>query len=330
MTDTMRAIRLTGPGGPNALTVSDVPVPDVKPGWVRIRVKAFGVNESEVTSRKGESSSDFSYPRVLGIEVAGTVDAVAPDSSLHVGQQVVSMMGGMGRSIDGSYAQFVLVQEANVVPFTSDLPWDVLGALPEMFQTAYGSLSAGLGLQPGQTLLVHGGTSTVGLSAIALAHELGATVIATTRNPDRTALLHEQGAEHVLVDSGNLAGDVRALYPDGIDAAMELVGTNALSDTLRTIKRGGTTCFTGALNGTWTLPEFSPFAFIPTTVRLTIYAGEASDLPQSVFAAQLDAIAAGRIRPVIAGVYSGLEHVTDAQSDLESGHTPGKHVVILG
>ena len=327
--ETMRAIRLTGPVDLDGLIVSDVPIPEVRPGWVRIRVMAFGVNESEVTSRKGESSPDFTYPRILGIECVGTVDAVTDNSALEVGQQVATMMGGMGRAVDGSYAEYTLVREENIIPFSSDLPWGVLGALPEMFQTAYGSLHTGLALEPGQSILIRGGTSTVGLSAIALAHELGAHVIATTRNPARADLLRQLGADEVFVDNGSLAAEVRKTHPQGLDAALELVGLDVLPDTLRTLRRGGTGCFTGALSGVWTLENFSPFALIPNGVRLSRYAGQASDLPADDFATQLDAIAAGRISPAIAATYHGLAGVADAQQALESGHTPGKHVVTL-
>ena len=139
MSGTMRAIRLTGPGGYDVLAVSDAPRPEAKSGWVRIQVKAFGVNESEVTSRQGGSSADFSYPRILGIEAAGIVDQVAPGSRFHVGDQVITMMGGMGRSIDGSYAEYTVVPEEHVIGFTTTLPWETIGALPEMFQTAHGS-----------------------------------------------------------------------------------------------------------------------------------------------------------------------------------------------
>lgn len=209
MTDTMHAIRLTGPTTPNKMTVSEVPLPEVKPGWVRLRVKAFGVNESEVTSRKGESSPDFTFPRILGIEAAGVIDETAEGSAFTPGQTVITMMGGMGRAFDGSYADYTLVPETQVIPFTSDLGWDVIGALPEMFQTAYGSLTTGLDVRPGQTVLVRGGTSTVGLAAATLAHDLGATVISTTRNPAREALLREHGADHVVIDDGSIATKVR-------------------------------------------------------------------------------------------------------------------------
>jgi NADPH:quinone reductase-like Zn-dependent oxidoreductase len=329
MVETMRAIRLDGPGGFEVLTPTEVPKPDMRPGWVRIQVKAFGVNESEVTSRKGESDADFTFPRILGIECVGVVDAVTDDSTLKVGQQVATMMGGMGRSIDGSYAEYTLVHEEHIIPFSSDLPWGVLGALPEMFQTAYGSLRTGLALEPGRSILIRGGTSTVGLAATALAHDLGAHVIATTRNLDRADLLCRHGADEVLVDNGNLADQVRQSHPQGLDAALELVGLDVLADTLRTLRPGGTGCFTGALSGVWTLNEFSPFAVIPKGVRLTCYSGEASDLPTDAFAHQLEAIAAGRITPAVAATHHGLAGVADAQRALESGHTPGKHVVVL-
>ncbi len=141
----MRAVVVTRPGGLDALESKDVPVPVRKPGRVRIKVKAFGVNESEVTTRKGESDAVVTYPRVPGIECVGVVDEADEDSGLRPGQQVATMMGGMGRSYDGAYAQYVTVPAAQVIPFETGLPWEVLGALPEMFQTAYGSLAAGLG-----------------------------------------------------------------------------------------------------------------------------------------------------------------------------------------
>lgn len=325
---TMRAVVVTRPGGLDALEIKDVPVPVRKPGWVRIKVKAFGVNESEVTTRKGESDAEVTYPRVPGIEGVGVVDDADEDGGLRPGQQVATMMGNMGRSFDGSYAQYVTVPTAQVIPFDTSLPWDLVGALPEMFQTAYGSLATGLGLRAGQTLLIRGGTSTVGLSAATIAKDLGATVLSTTRSPERAGELRAAGVDHPLVDDGTLADQVRELMPDGVDAALELVGCSVLADTLRTVRRHGTVCFTGALAGQWAIPDFTPF-MIPSGVRLTSYAGEAADLPADVFAHQLQAIAEGRLKVPVAKVYHGLEQVRDAQADLESGTTPGKHVVVL-
>jgi NADPH:quinone reductase-like Zn-dependent oxidoreductase/DNA-binding transcriptional regulator YbjK len=326
--ETMRAIRLTGPITPNELTVSQVPIPDVERGQVRIRVMAFGVNESEVTSRKGESGPDFTFPRILGIEAVGVVDAAGEGVHLVPGQKVATMMGGLGRSIDGSYAEYTVVDAVNVIPFDTDLPWGVVGALPEMLQTAHGSITAGLHLQAGQHVLIRGGTSTVGLTAIALAHQLGATVIATTRNPGRFDLLKQVGADQTLLDDDTLPDAVRGLAPDGLDAALEFVSATALPVTLSLVHPGGTVCFVGALNGEWTIPDFSPFT-IPTGVRLTSYAGDADYLPAGALAQYLRAIEAGSLDIVVAGTYAGLDKVAEAQHDLESGHRPGKRVVLL-
>jgi NADPH:quinone reductase-like Zn-dependent oxidoreductase len=265
---------------------------------------------------------------VPGIEGVGVVDEADEDSGLRPGQQVATMMGGMGRSYDGAYAQYVSVPAAQVIPFESGLPWEVVGALPEMFQTAYGSLTTGLDLKAGQTLLIRGGTSTVGLSAATIAKDFGATVLSTTRSPERAGELRAAGVDHPLLDSGTIADQVRELMPEGVDAVLELVGCSVLADTLRTVRRHGTVCFTGALAGQWTIPDFTPF-MIPGGVRLTSYGGRATDLPADVFARQLQAITAGSLEVPVAKVYHGLEQVRDAQADVESGTTPGKHVVVL-
>ncbi|GAA3085000.1 alcohol dehydrogenase catalytic domain-containing protein [Streptomyces rectiviolaceus] len=325
---TMRAVVVTHPGGLDALEIKDVPVPARKPGWVRIKVKAFGVNESEVTTRKGESDAEVTYPRIPGIEGVGVVDEADEDSGLQPGQQVATMMGNMGRSYDGAYAQYVTVPAGQVIPFETGLPWDVVGALPEVFQTAYGSLTRGLDLKVGPTLLIRGGTSTVGLSAATMAKEIGATVISTTRNADRGDDLRAMGVDHPVVDDGRIADKVRDLVPQGVDAALELVGCTALPDTFGCVRVHGTVCFTGALAGGWSIPDFTPF-MIPSGVQLTSYAGEAADLPPQVFQQQLQAITDGRLKTPVAKTYPGLEQVRDAQADVESGTTPGKHVVLL-
>ncbi|WP_207211868.1 zinc-binding dehydrogenase [Promicromonospora panici] len=168
----------------------------------------------------------------------------------------------------------------------------------------------------------------MGLSAAAIAKDIGATVISTTRHADRTDELRAIGVDHPIVDDGTIAQQVRDLAPDGVDAGLELVGSTVLPDTFGCVRRHGTVCFTGALAGGWTIPDFSPF-MIPGGVRLTSYAGEAADLPPHVFQQQLQAIADGRLKAPIAKTYKGLEHVRDAHADVESGTTPGKHVVLL-
>jgi NADPH:quinone reductase len=242
----MRAIVLDAPGRPNTLAIRELPVPTPQNGWVLIKVKAFGLNRSELHTRLGLAQG-VTFPRVLGIEAAGVV-AQCPGQEFPVGQQVVAMMGGMGRVFDGGYAEYTCVPATQVIAFRSELDWATLGAVPEMLQTSYGSLSIGLDAQPGQSILIRGGTSSVGMATAVLAKQRKMTVLSTTRNPGKAAALTNIGVDHALIDDGDLAGEVRAIVPDGVDTALELVGTPTLPDTLRATRVHGVVCFTGMLS----------------------------------------------------------------------------------
>ena len=325
MTDTMRAVVLDTPGPVQNLHIRDLPLPAPRPGWVRIKVTAVGLNRSELHTRLGYAQG-VTLPRVLGIEAVGVVDA-DPDGALAPGQQVATLMGGMGRVFDGGYAEYTLVPRRQVIAFTSDLPWEVIGAVPETLQTAYGSLTTGLDLATGQTLLVRGGTSSVGLAAITIAKDLDATVVATTRQPDRVQALLDHGADHVIIDDGQIAGRVRALVPGGAQAALELVGTPTLRDTLRATRVHGTVCFTGMLSNQWTVPDFYPIDYLPTGVRLTAYGGGSADLPAEVLQGYLDRLAAGTTSLGPIRVHR-LDDIREAHAHHEHTRTFGKHVVL--
>ena len=330
---TMRAVVLSQPGGPDNLVLSTLPLPQPPPGWVRIAVRSFGLNRSELHTRLGLSQG-VTFPRVLGIEAVGVIDELHAgdpgdqDGSLAPGQQVATVLGGMGRVFDGGYAEYVLVPRQQVIPFKSTLPWAVLGAVPETLQTAQGSLSIGLDLQPGQTLLIRGGTSALGLAATTRAKDRGATVLATTRQPDRAAALRVHGVDHVIVDDGHVANAVRAIVPAGVDAALELVGTPTLPDTLRATRVHGTVCFTGMLSNRWTVDEFYPIDYIPRGVRLTAYAGGAGDLPAPVLQAYLDRLAAGSLAIGPLHTYT-LDDLPRAHADLEHNRVFGKLVGVI-
>ena len=263
----MRAYVIAEPGGPEKLELTDVPSPTPRDGWVLIRNWAFGLNRSEWFTRRGESP-DVTFPRVLGIECVGEVVA-APKTELAEGQRVAAMMGGMGRQFDGSYAEYVLVPRQHVFPLSTNLDWTILGALPEMLQTVHGSLHTALDIEPGQSLLVRGGTSSIGFAAIAISRAAGLTVTATTRSTAKVDELEAAGATHVLVDDGSIARQARAIHPDGVDRVLELVGTTTLLDSLQAARPGGIVCMTGILGGEWVLSEFRPMGDIPTGVRLT-------------------------------------------------------------
>jgi NADPH:quinone reductase len=325
MNHTMRAVVLDAPGPPSALAIRELPVPDPPNGWVLIKVKAFGLNRSELHTRLGLAEG-VTFPRVLGIEAAGVV-AECPGGELSVGQQVVTMMGGMGRVFDGGYAEYTCVPAAQVIAFRSGLDWATLGAIPEMLQTSYGSLTIGLNAQPGQSILIRGGTSSVGMATAVLAKQRRMTVLSTTRNPNKAAALTNIGVNHVLIDDDDLAGRVRAKVPDVVDTALELVGTPTLPDTLRSTRMHGVVCFTGMLSNEWTVRDFYPIDYIPRGVRLTAYGGEASDLPSRVLQEFLDAVAAGAAVVPIDHVYD-FDQIAEAHATMEADHATGKLVVI--
>ena len=323
----MRAVVVSEPGDADVLELREISVPVATAGEILIKVRAFGLNRSELHFRQGAAYSG-SFPRVPGIEATGIV-AEAPGGEIPVGTQVVTMMGGMGREFDGGYAEYVLVPAAQVIPFTSSLPWEQLGAVPEMLQTAYGSLFVGLHARPGQTLLIRGGTSSIGLALAVLGKLHGLTVLTTTRREGARAQLESLGVDHVLIDDGEVAASVRQLFPDGVDGAVELVGVNVMKDTLRSVRTGGTVCFTGMLSDQWTIPEFYPMAWLPNGVRLTAYSGEAADLPASELQAFLDAVADGMATIPIGRTYA-LDDIVQAHRDMEAGVVGGKAVVLVG
>ncbi len=139
----------------------------------------------------------------------------------------------MGRFFDGGYAEYTLVPLEIIFPFSSTLSWNILGAIPEMFQTVSGSLNQALEIK--ETLLIRGGTSSIGMLASQLAKAKGLTVIATTRNPDKKQTLLNNGATHVLIDDGTIKDQVRAIYQSGVHKVLELIGTRTLKDSLQCI-----------------------------------------------------------------------------------------------
>lgn len=322
----MRAVVLDAPGPPESLTIRELPVPKPKPGWVLIEVKAFGLNRSELHTRLGLAEG-VTFPRVLGIEATGIV-ADCPGGEFPARQRVAAMMGGMGRVFDGGYAEYTCVPASQVVAFQSGLDWATLGAVPEMLQTSYGSLTVGLDARPGESLLIRGGTSSVGMATAVLAKRRGMTLLATTRNPDKGDALRGVGVDHVVIDGGEVAPQVREIVPDGVDDALELIGTPTLPDTLRATRVHGVVCFTGMLSNQWTVRDFYPIDYLPRGVRLTAYGGDASDLPPEVLQQFLDDVAAGSASVPVGHIY-GFDEIVQAHAAMEAGSSAGKLVVTV-
>lgn len=324
----MRAAVCVRAGGPEVLEIRELPLPAVREGWSLVRVKGAGLNRSELRTRQGHSPS-VRFPRVLGIECVGVV-ADSTDPALPEGTTVAAVMGEMGRDFDGGYAEHALLPNSLLMPLTTTLPWDVLAALPETYLTAQGSLDA-LGIAPGDRgrLLIRGGTSSVGMAAASIAAGYGLKTAATTRRRSKVEALTAAGVDHVLVDEGGPLGpQVHAIWPEGPDHVLDLVGTSTAVDSLHLVRRGGTVCMTGTLSG-WLIPDFEPVAMIPSGTKLTAFhsdnykGGAGVDVLRRI----VREVEAGVYRPNVDRVFS-LDDVVAAHRYMENDEATGKVVVV--
>ncbi|WP_433755181.1 zinc-binding dehydrogenase [Nocardia sp. CA-135398] len=327
---TMRAAVCVGAGGPEVLEIRALPVPAVRASWSLVRVHGAGLNRSELRTRQGHSPN-VRFPRVLGIECVGIV-AASTDPTLPEGTTVAAVMGEMGREFDGGYAEYALLPNSLLMPVTTTLPWDVLAALPETYLTAQGSLDA-LGVVPGGRgrLLIRGGTSSVGMAAASIASGYGIETAATTRRQDKVDALTATGVDHVLLDTGeSLTAGVHAIWPEGPDYVLDLVGTSTAVDSLRLVRRGGTVCVSGSLSG-WLIPDFEPIAMIRSGTKLTAF--HSDDFKGSagtpVLQRVIDHVEAGVYRPNIDRVF-GLDDIVAAHHYMENNQATGKVVVLPG
>lgn len=315
----MKAVLLNQITPAEQVALTEVKIPKVQPDWVLVKVKAFGMNHSEQILRLSEIEADYiQKPIIPGIECVGEV-ADASDSGLAVGQKVIAMMGGMGRSFHGGYAEYALLPVSHVFKVESGLSWERLAAVPETYFTAWGSLFECLQLKPDDTLLIRGATCALGYAAIQIAKALGCKVIATTHRESKLPLLAD--ADEAVLDDGTLSGEV-----SGVTKALDLVGPKYLRDTLRAVEKGGIVCNTGILGGVFALNGFDPIKEIPNGVYLT---GFFSNYPtQETVDDIMVFLNKHRLEPMIGASYD-FDHIRDACIALDGGKVNGKIVVTV-
>jgi NADPH:quinone reductase len=312
-----RVVLATAYGGPEVLTVVDQPVGDPGPGQARVEVRAAGVNPADWKSYTGAFGTDpAALPRRLGFEVSGVVTAVGPDAvgpagPLSVGDEVI------GFRVSGGYAAELVVPAAALVPRPASLGWEQAAGLMLTGATAVHALTA-TAVGEGDTVLVHGAAGGVGLMAVQLAVLRGARVVGTVGG-EGADLVRRLGAEPVRYGDG-LADRVRELAPDGVDAALDLVGTDEAVDVslelvadrqrIATIAAFGRAGAEGikALGGG---PGADPGTELRDAARLDL----------------AEAAGAGRLEVVVAATFP-LEDVAAAHRQGMAGHTHGKLVLV--
>jgi NADPH:quinone reductase-like Zn-dependent oxidoreductase len=309
------------------LAETELPDPVPGDGEVLIRIKAFGLNHAECYFRSGAWGD---VAQVTGIECAGIIEADR-SGTYQPGTPAVAILGGMGRTRNGSYAELVTVPVSNVAAVGVNLDWEILAAVPEVFATAWSALHLNLDIRAGQRVLVRGATSAVGQAAVQLAAAEGCTVVATSRSNQRADLLHHLGARDVLIDDGSLADRLRS-GSGPVERVVDLIGNSALRDSAACLERDGRLCQVGFLGGLVPVPDFVPLLDLPTGVQLSLYASAlvlgtpAYPLAEVPLEAIFEQVAAGKLQGEPVRVFA-FEEIVDAHRVLEAGTAGGKMVV---
>ncbi|KAH0536561.1 hypothetical protein FGG08_006569 [Glutinoglossum americanum] len=335
--DMMNAILVEEFGGPEVLKMKNVPTPKPEPGQAIIKIKAFGINHAEMHMRRGEWAE--SMP-IIGIECVGLIVA-CPGGEFAIGTPVGALMGGLGRTINGSYAEYTSAPVGNVAKLGETeedlkklgLTWEQAAVIPETDATAWTVLFRNLEVKAGQSLLIRGATSSFGRAAINLAAQEGVVVTATTRNADRFEDLKGLGAKGVLIEGPGLSDRLEGNTK--FDAVLELVGNSTLLDSLKTVRRGGRLCLSGFLGGLAPISDFNPLLQMASGVHFSFFDSfvfgspefPLSDVPLKDI---LVMVAEKRFKAEPARVWRFEEgEVQEAHRVMEGSKAGGKMVVVV-
>tara|TARA_R110002073_G_scaffold38749_5_gene110966 strand:- start:89 stop:1081 length:993 start_codon:yes stop_codon:yes gene_type:complete len=321
MPQTMPAITVPAPGGPDALVLETRPCPTPAQGEVRIRVTAAGVNRPDVFQRLGVYPPPAGASDILGLEVSGHVDALGPDAQRwSVGDPVCALVAG------GGYAEYVCVDSGSVLPQPNPVSLRDCAGLPETVFTVWANVFESGALQPGETFLVHGGTSGIGTTAIQMARAQGARVIATAGTDEKCALCTRLGADLAINYRTKDFGEAVSAF-GGADVILDMVGGDYTARNIAVLKRGGRLVNIAFLKGSKVELDLMPVMLKRLTVTgSTLRArpvAEKARLAQAIESTVWPWIEQGRLAPVIDSVFP-LQAARAAHERIDSGDHAGK------
>ena len=326
---TMRAIRISEPGGPEVLVPEERPVPTPGRGEILIKVAAAGVNRPDILQRQGLYPPPPGASEIPGLEVAGDVVAVGPGAGgFKTGDRVCTLLTG------GGYAEYCLAPAAQALPVPRGLSMIEAAAIPETFFTVWINVFDRCRLAPGESLLVHGGSSGIGTTAIMLAKALGGRVFATAGSPERCAACERLGAERAI-DYGqeDFVAVVRELTDGlGVDVVLDMVAGSYIQRNLSVLAPDGRLAFIAFLGGARAEVDFLPVMMKRLTITgstlrprpVEVKAGIARALHDKVW----PLIENGSVRPVIDSQVR-FEHVAEAHRRIETRDHIGKIVLTM-
>ena len=263
----MKAIVISGFGGPEKLVYKSIPKPMPTSGEVLLQVKAFGLNHAKMYMRKGGWDE---YNPITGLECVGLVED-CPGGELEKGSKIIAVMSGMGRSHPGSYGEFVTCPVSKVVPVETSLSWEDLATITEVYSTASACVFRVLDVQKSERFLIRGATSTIGQAALKLAVNAGAIVSATTRSKGRFEWLCSMGAQQVEIEDKNLPNRLRVKSVQPFDKVLNLIGNSVLVQSISLTRPGGRMLQAGWLGGLAPVVDFNPMVEMESGVHFSLF-----------------------------------------------------------
>jgi len=324
----VKAIRIHEDGGPEVLSLDDVPDPAPAAGEVLIRLRAASLNHLDIWLRRGLPS--VPKPRILGADGAGVVEALGEDvEGFAPGDRVVLNPGLedgahiVGEHMDGTHAELIAIPAGYVHAIPDGLSFEEAAAFPLVFATAYRMLATRAGLQEGEWVLVWGIGAGVATAALEIAKALGANVLATSTSDEKLERARELGADAVVrTDADVVAAAREASGGAGVDVVVEHIGEATWKSSLQAVRPGGRITVCGATSGP-NPPAMLHRIFWKQLSVLGSTMGTRAD-----FAAVLDLVASGRVRPIVDRTFP-LAEAAAAHEYLEGGHQVGKVVLTI-